>query len=98
MKTCKQCGTQQPDENFRKYYGGREGSYSFCKTCESIMQRRKYLRKVVDKSPLQEEELAKIELLYKYRAEAGLAVPGAPTRVGLIVDEQLRKIRGEEDC
>ena len=42
-KVCKRCGRELPVDQFRNYYGGREGSYSFCKTCEKIEQRRKYL-------------------------------------------------------
>ena len=35
-KTCKQCGELKPIEQFRKYYGGRKGTYTTCKTCENI--------------------------------------------------------------
>lgn len=96
MKKCKQCGEQQPEENFRKYYN-RTGRYSFCRTCESIMGRYKYLSKLVDRTEEQQSELDKINRLYMLRQQAGLAIPGSPTGVqdvSNIVNEQLSKLEG----
>lgn len=100
MRTCKRCGRELPEDNFRTYYGGRKGTYSFCKQCESIEQRRKYLcRKDTaagDGLTVEEmEELDKINELYDRRAALGLAVPktrpvgGEITR---LVDEMLEAL------
>lgn len=59
------------------YYGGRKGSYSFCRTCERIEARYKYLKKLGDKAtPEQLDELAKIEKLYELQVANGLSAPG----------------------
>ena len=43
VKICKQCGQIKPIEQYRKYYGGRKGTYKVCKSCEKINARAKYL-------------------------------------------------------
>ena len=99
MKTCKQCGETKPLEEFRHYYNSKH-QYSFCKSCEAIMQSYKHLKKIVDRNEAQEEKLRKIELLYKYRQEAGLSIPGKPTKVTdveRLVDSLLSKAeKGEQ--
>lgn len=75
-KTCKQCGEHKPIEQFRKYYGGRKGHYTICKTCEKINSRAKYLRRKGECMNWDEEaELAKIEQLYDAQRAAGLQPP-----------------------
>lgn len=90
-KMCAHCGEVRPVDMFRKYYN-RPGLYAFCKICEKIETRRKYL---VRKSKLSEDE--KIELdniikLYEYQRSLGLrANKKSRIKVADIVAEQLRK-------
>ena len=75
-KTCKQCGELKPIEQFRKYYGGRKGTYTICKTCEKINSRAKYLTNKGDKcSEAELTELAKIHELWEAQRVAGLQPP-----------------------
>jgi hypothetical protein len=75
-KTCKQCGELKPIEQFRKYYGGRKGTYTTCKTCEKINSRAKYLTNKGDKcSEAELTELAKIHELWEVQRAAGLQPP-----------------------
>lgn len=95
VKICKRCGREQGVDQFRNYYGGRSGSYSFCKTCERIDQRRKYLvSKRDDLAPCEAEELNKINELYEMRRAAGLKVPGTRAVGGVtsIVDSMLEDL------
>lgn len=97
MKTCSRCGVEQPLENFRQYYnrGENGGHYKYCKTCESIESRRKYLAKRgAAATPEQLEELAKINKLYEKRSAMGLDIPGRSSgrtrgRISQIIDEAL---------
>ena len=75
-KTCKQCGMLKPIEQFRKYYGGRKGHYTICKSCEKINSRAKYLRRKGDTRDWNEDiELQKIEQLYEAQRACGLQPP-----------------------
>ena len=75
-KQCKQCGNILPIGSFRKYYGGRSGTYTKCKTCEKINSREKYLRKKGAACSQQEtEELAKVHALYELQADRGFSPP-----------------------
>ena len=77
-KICKQCGELKPVEQFRKYYGGRKGTYKTCKLCEKINARYKYLRGKATSSRLsstEQVELDKIEALYSAQRKAGLQPP-----------------------
>lgn len=75
-KQCKQCGEIQPIANFRKYYGGRQGTYTMCKTCERINSRAKYLERKGDAlSDAEREELNKIYKLYEAQRAYGLNPP-----------------------
>lgn len=77
FKTCKQCGEIRPIAAFRSYYGNRKGTYRYCKTCEKILTRRKYLVAKGDRKTEEEiVELAKIDKLYELRANLGYEVPG----------------------
>lgn len=89
-KVCSTCGQEKRVDDFRKYYGGRKGQYSFCKECEKIEQRRKYLCRLETLTELQSKELSAIEQLYAKRSEAGLKVPGQ-IRSKTGVDELIAK-------
>lgn len=76
VKTCKQCGEIKPIAQFRKYYGGRKGTYKVCKACERINSREKYLRAKGDCMNWDEEaELDKIHELYECQRRMGLQPP-----------------------
>ena len=74
-KACRQCGEVKPIEQFRKYYGGRQGTYTLCMQCERINSRAKYLEKKANKSRAEENELSKIYLLYDAQRACGLRPP-----------------------
>lgn len=76
-KICKQCGELKPIDQFRKYYGGRKGTYKTCKLCEKINARCKYLRAKGDlnRSAAEHEELLKIYRLYEAQRAVGLQPP-----------------------
>lgn len=98
MKTCCQCGEQKSLSEFRHYYGGRKGTYRYCKTCEKIMMRKRYLDSKRDSlTDSEKEELAKIEKLYSIRESIGLEVPGKrpiQATTSDIVDMLLEKTQG----
>lgn len=75
VKTCKQCGEIKPLTQFRKYYGGRKGTYTICKGCERINSREKYLSAKEELKPEEVQELAKIHELYEYQRKVGLQPP-----------------------
>ena len=76
VKICKQCGEIKPLSQFRKYYGGRKGSYKVCKACERINSREKYLRAKGECMDWDEEsELMKIHELYECQRRMGLQPP-----------------------
>ena len=89
-KTCKQCGELKPIEQFRKYYGGRKGSYTICKSCERINSRAKYLVNKGDKcSEAELEELGKIHELWNAQRMAGLQPPRENTGRTVPITESL---------
>lgn len=97
-KTCKQCGELKPIDQFRRYYGGRKGTYTMCKQCERINARAKYLmnKQANDSLNLQElDELDKIHTLWKYQASLGLQPPsvsaGRKTSLSSDLDSMLKK-------
>ena len=94
LKICKRCGVERPEDEFRQYYNGKPGSYTYCKKCESIEQRRKYLVNKAEKTEDELEELDKINQLYSLRAAAGLVVPVRRKRGGVaaIVDEMIKDL------
>lgn len=88
VKTCKQCGEIKPLSQFRKYYGGRKGTYKMCKSCERINSREKYLRAKGESMNWDEEaELDKIHELYEYQRRMGLQPPTKQERSVTIKDE-----------
>ncbi len=88
VKTCKQCGEIKPLTQFRKYYGGRKGTYKVCKSCERINSREKYLRAKGESMNWDEEaELDKIHELYALQRRMGLQPPTRQERSVTIKDE-----------
>lgn len=86
-KVCKQCGELKPIEQFRKYYGGRKGTYKTCKLCEKINARYKYLVAKGESIGYDEEsELGKINRLYEAQRAAGLQPPSKAERNKPLVD------------
>lgn len=86
-KICKQCGELKPIEQYRKYYGGRKGTYKTCKLCEKINARAKYLKAKGDEISHDEEaELNKINKLYDAQRAAGLQPPSIAERRTPLVD------------
>lgn len=78
-KVCTRCGKELPvDEFYKVKYKGAtpKYSYSVCKKCTSIEQRRRYLMQVDPSNPL----LEKIEALYEKHRAAGRSVPDSPRR------------------
>ena len=95
-KTCKQCAELKPIEQFRKYYGGRKGHYTTCKTCEKINSRAKYLTNKGDKcSEAELEELAKIHELWDAQRAAGLQPPRENTGRKVPLSESLDDMIGK---
>lgn len=96
-KTCKQCGELKPIEQFRKYYGGRKGTYKTCKQCEKINARAKYLEAKgdINRSEAEHEELLKIYRLYEAQRNAGLQPPrteiGRRTPLADSLDDMIAK-------
>lgn len=88
VKTCKQCGEIKPIAQFRKYYGGRKGTYKMCKSCERINSREKYLAAKGDERSFEEDdELLKIYELWEYQRRMGLQPPTKQTRRAALSDE-----------
>lgn len=75
FKNCKQCGELKPATQYRKYYGGRKGSYNTCKFCEKVNSREKYLSHKENPTPEDLQELEKIYVLWKHQAALGLTPP-----------------------
>ncbi len=102
MKVCSRCGKELPLDNFRKYYNGGDSYYTYCKDCEAIEARRKYLVGRSDAAtPEQLDELQKIQKLYELRAAKGLKVPGhtkgrVTNRVRALVDDLLNEAEGDD--
>lgn len=95
-KTCKQCGEIKPIEQFRKYYGGRKGTYTTCKTCEKINSRAKYLTNKGDKCGEAEiAELNKIHELWEVQRMAGLQPPRENTGRTVPITESLDDMIGK---
>ena len=95
-KTCKQCGELKPIDQFRKYYGGRQGHYTICKDCERINSRAKYLERKGDSiTSTEDAELKKIYRLYDAQRACGLQPPrresGRQTRLVDDLDSMISK-------
>lgn len=96
-KVCKFCGQEKSVDNFRHYYDGRRGTYTYCRDCERIETRRKYLTRRGDKcTPEQIQELQEIHTLYQARAAKGLHAPGVTPKkpsVADLVEQQLNRLK-----
>ena len=95
MKVCTRCGKEKPDSEFYKVkYKGKEPthSYTVCKTCTAIEQRRRYLMQTDPDNPA----LAQIELLYEKHRAAGRSVPGSTRRGHSAIDEEIAKMLTED--
>lgn len=96
-KVCKFCGQEKSVDNFRHYYDGRRGTYTYCRDCERIETRRKYLKRRGDKcTPEQIQELQEIHALYQARATKGLHAPGVTPKkpsVADLVEQQLSRLK-----
>ena len=95
-KKCTHCGEHKPVDQFRRYYGGRKGTYRYCKSCERLITRYRYLVGKDSAATQQEcEELAKLRKLFDLRHELGLETPlrehRAEVRTSDLLDEQLEK-------
>ena len=89
-KTRKQCGELKPIEQFRKYYGGRKGTYTTCKTCEKINSRAKYLTNKGDKcSKAELTALATTHKLWDAQRAAGPQLPRENTGRKVPLSESL---------
>lgn len=88
-KMCKQCGEIKSEDQFRKYYGGRNGTYKTCKACEKINSREKYLSGKPTHTASEQEELDKIHKLWEYQITLGLKPPGAVRGKGPTVAENI---------
>lgn len=102
-KRCKQCGELKPIEQFRKYYGGRKGHYTTCKTCEKINSRAKYLTNKGDKcSEAERTELAKIHELWDAQRAAGLQPPrentGRKVPLSKSLDDMIGKYKQQAEA
>lgn len=93
-KVCSVCGREQRVSMFRAYAHNANKLWPYCKECESIEIRRKYLQKKGENiSEAEYAELQKINELYKRHAEAGRRVLGnckpRNRKAGILVDELL---------
>lgn len=95
MKVCARCGVEKPLSEFYKVkYKGKEpvNTYTICKTCTSIEQRRRYLMQVDPTNPM----IGKIEQLYEKHRAAGRSVPGTNRRSSSKIDEEILNMLEEE--
>lgn len=101
-KKCTHCGEIRPVSMFRKYYGGRKGHYRYCRFCEQLAMRYKYLTNKGGAATQEEsEELAKLEKLYEYRRAAGLETPGHGANkhgaATAMIDQLLAEFEGKDN-
>lgn len=104
VKTCTMCGEDKLISQFRAQKqrsknGTKMYTRPYCMTCEAIEVRRQYLIGCED-SPERQQELDKINELYRLRKEAGLNTFGTrKVRRGAVTDvieAQLEKLRPHE--
>lgn len=83
-KVCTMCGREQSVDNYRKYPKG-DKSRPYCKECEAIEVRRRYLSSLSRQDKLtteQRAELVSIYQLYEARRDAGLRTFGMRSKRG----------------
>lgn len=94
-KICTRCGKELPVSEFYqvKYKGQKpKYSYSTCKKCTAIEQKRRYLLQVDPSNPL----LEKIEALYDKHRAAGRSVPDSVRRSGSQIEADIDNMLAEE--
>lgn len=98
MKTCIYCGETKDINNFRPYYNRKTGHYTYCRSCEQIEKRRKYLIRKVELTDVETVELMKINKLYEVRRRAGLQSPGQ-ARFGVLdqVNQEIARLTSSKD-
>ncbi|NMA23525.1 MAG: hypothetical protein GX938_08500, partial [Spirochaetales bacterium] len=79
-KPCRQCGVIKPLDQYRKYYGGRKGTYTICKTCEKINSRVKYLEGKSELNDKEKAELQSIYMLWETQRTLGYRPPRTPVK------------------
>lgn len=95
-KVCTRCGKEQPESEFYKVkYKGQDPKYSYsvCKSCTAIEQKRRYLLQVDPNNPL----LSKIEALYEKHRAAGRSVPDAPRRTSSVIEAEIDAMLEENE-
>lgn len=94
-KVCTRCGKEKPVDDFYKvkYKGAKpKYSYSVCKQCTAIEQKRRYLLQVDPENPL----LEKINELYDKHRAAGRSVPDAQRRRATAIESTIDEMLAEE--
>ena len=94
-KVCTRCGKEKPAEEFYKVkYKGQKPkySYSICKTCVSIEQKRRDLLQTDPENPL----LEKIEALYDKHRAAGRSVPDETRRRSMELESEIDALLQED--
>lgn len=95
LKVCTRCGKEKPEGEFYKVkYKGKKPKYSYsvCKSCTSIEQRRRYLMQVDPTNPL----LEKIEALYEKHRAAGRSVPDTQRRSRSEIESEIDQMLLED--
>lgn len=95
-KICTRCGKEKATSDFYKVkYKGAEPKYSYsvCKQCTAIEQKRRYLMQVDPSNPL----LEKIEALYDKHRAAGRSVPDSQRRSSSHIESDIDAMLAEED-
>lgn len=95
MRTCTRCGKTKPENEFyRVKYKGKEpkNTYTVCKTCTAIEQRRRYLLNTDPGNPAIED----IERLYEKHRAAGRSVPGETRRGASEIDNLVKQMLEED--
>lgn len=99
VRKCKQCGEVKSLTQYREYYGNLKGHYKFCKECERLNQRLKYLRNKPNLSPDETEELNQIEQLHDLQRSLGLEPPRrrkGDSAVTSIIQKQMEAAKAKQ--
>lgn len=94
-KVCTRCGNEKSVDDFYKvkYKGAKpKYSYSVCKKCTAIEQKRRYLLQVDPTNPL----LEKIEALYDKHRAAGRNVPDTVRRSSAQIETDIDEMLLED--
>lgn len=94
-KVCTRCGKEKSVDDFYKvkHKGTKpKYSYSVCKQCTAIEQKRRYLMQVDPSNPL----LEKIEALYEKHREAGRSVPDSRRRSSTQIEADIDAMLAED--